>query len=117
MKKQLVLLVFACALMTASLAQAITGGDYARVRWKGKWYDAEVRQVSGTQLLIHYTGYENSWDEWVSMDRVAIQVYWKDTWYKASALESGDNKVLIHYDGYEDNWDEWVNLNRIRSYK
>jgi hypothetical protein len=40
------------------------------VYWGQTWWPAEIRQVQGTQYLIHYTGYASSWDEWVTPDRI-----------------------------------------------
>jgi len=106
-----------CAALFPFTAAAIGPGDYAQVSWKGSWYQTLVRKVSGVQLLIHYVGYDNSWDEWVGLDRVKIRVKWKGKWYPASVVSFGKNKVRIHYTGYSDSWDEWVGLDRIASYK
>jgi hypothetical protein len=40
------------------------------VEWHGSWYAAEVLRVSGRLTLIHYTGYDSSWDEWVPAGRI-----------------------------------------------
>lgn len=46
-------------------------GDRVRVRWRGSVYVASVVEVpKAGQLLIHYEGYGNEWDEVVSEDRV-----------------------------------------------
>ncbi len=115
MKKYLFLGLFLLLILSPLTALAIGPGDYASVNWKGKWYDAQVLDVSGTRLLVHYTGYGSEWDEWVPMSRVRIQVSWKGKWYGARALKSSHGQVLIHYNGYDSSWDEWVTLNRIRS--
>ena len=96
-----------------STADAIGVGDRGKVSWKGKWYDAQIKQVSGTRFMIHYDGYDNSWDEWITLDRMSIKVAWKGKWYKAKALKSSRGKVLVHYTGYDNSWDEWVTLDRI----
>ena len=111
--KRLRMWMVVLALLLPSLAGAIGVGDSAKVNWKGKWYDAVIQDVSGTRFLIHYTGYDNSWDEWVTLERVKIQVKWKGKWYRAKALKSAKGKVLIHYTGYDNSWDEWVGLDRI----
>jgi hypothetical protein len=41
-----------------------------QVEWGGTWWAAEVLQVRGNQYYIHYTGWSNSWDEWVAECRV-----------------------------------------------
>jgi hypothetical protein len=90
-------------------------GDFAKVEWKGEWYDANIIDQSGIQFRIHYRGYDNTWDEWVSPQRMRLQVLWKGQWYHAKALRISDQRVLIHYNGYSSDWDEWVSLDRIRS--
>ncbi|MBF0422132.1 MAG: RNA-binding protein [Magnetococcales bacterium] len=112
-----IILILALTMFAPSLGMAIDAGDYARVNWKGSWYDAKVLDVSGTRLLVHYTGYDSSWDEWVTMNRVAIQVLWKGKWYNASTIRAEEGQVLVHYTGYDNSWDEWVDPSRIRSYK
>lgn len=40
------------------------------VEWGSTWWAAEVLQVRGNQYYIHYTGWNNSWDEWVTECRI-----------------------------------------------
>ena len=40
------------------------------VEWHGSWYAAEVLRASGGSTLIHYTGWDSSWDEWVPAGRI-----------------------------------------------
>ncbi len=40
------------------------------VLWGGRWWAAEVLQVRGNQYYIHYTGWGNTWDEWVTDCRI-----------------------------------------------
>ena len=52
-------------------APAPAGGKAAvEVEWGGSWWAAEVLQVNGRSSLIHYTGWDSSWDEWVPADRI-----------------------------------------------
>lgn len=123
---------------SASAAICATG-DGAQVLWKGTWYPAHVKQVSGDgqKCFIHYDGYGSSWDEWVGADRIQIKssggtapaaaaasfstgdsvsVLWKGTWYPASVLKVlGGGRYRIHYDGYDSSWDENVGPSRIKS--
>jgi hypothetical protein len=46
--------------------------NQAEVNWHGTWYAAEVVQTNGAQYFIHYTGYDNSWNEWVGPDRIRM---------------------------------------------
>jgi hypothetical protein len=42
------------------------------VEWGGTWWPAEVLRVQGGQSYIHYTGWADSWNEWVTPDRVRL---------------------------------------------
>jgi hypothetical protein len=42
------------------------------VEWGGQWWPAEVLQVAGNQYHIHYTGWSNSWDEWIPDCRIRV---------------------------------------------
>jgi len=45
---------------------APTGAKAAvEVAWGGSWYAAQVLRVNGGFTLIHYTGWDSSYDEWV----------------------------------------------------
>jgi hypothetical protein len=59
------------SLPTGAPAPALSGAKAAvEVEWNGAWYAADVLRVSGGSSLIHYRGYESSWDEWVNADRI-----------------------------------------------
>jgi hypothetical protein len=46
-------------------------GDRVRVRWRGSVYTGSVSGVvAPDKFLIHYEGYENAWDEVVSLERI-----------------------------------------------
>ncbi len=47
-----------------------SAGKQIEVEWGRTWWPAEMRQVQGEKYLIHYTGYDASWDEWVTKDRI-----------------------------------------------
>ncbi len=40
------------------------------VEWHGAWYAAEILRVNDGSSLIHYTGWNSSWDEWVAANRI-----------------------------------------------
>ncbi|MDP6906906.1 MAG: Tudor-knot domain-containing protein [Candidatus Thalassarchaeaceae archaeon] len=45
-------------------------GEQVKVEWKGQWWDALIREVMGDKYLIHYVGFDSSWDEWVGAERI-----------------------------------------------
>ncbi len=50
---------------------SLVTGTRVRVLWKGKWYDATVLYpLADGRLRIHYVGWDESWDEEVTLDRV-----------------------------------------------
>jgi hypothetical protein len=48
--------------------------NQAEVEWHGTWWAAEVVKTNGDRYYIHYTGWDNSWDEWVGPDRIRMPV-------------------------------------------
>ena len=45
-------------------------GDQIKVEWKGSWWDANILEINGANHLIHYVGFDSSWDEWVTTERM-----------------------------------------------
>lgn len=113
-------------------------GEALEVEWKGRWYPATIRSRDGDRYRIHYTGYADSWDEWVTAPRMrrkgqavpsptsapvvaqtwlvgdTLEVEWNGAWYPATILRGDGDRYLIHYTGYGSNWDEWVTPGRMR---
>ena len=96
------------------------------VRSAGDWYKARVIDARGSQYLVHYYGYEDWDDQWVTARQIRnlpapqyaagarVEVNWQGKWYPARVLKVEHGVHLIHYVGYDDGWDEWVGANRIR---
>ena len=45
-------------------------GTEVEVRWHRRWYPATVLEARLGVHRIHYTDFEDAWDEWVSADRI-----------------------------------------------
>jgi len=45
-------------------------GDKLQVKSSSTWYKASILEVKGTKYKIHYDGWSDSWDEWVTVDRM-----------------------------------------------
>jgi hypothetical protein len=96
------------------------------VRSEGDWYKARVVDVRGGRYHVHYYGWEDSDDEWVTAAQIrnlksveyavgtSVEVSWRGKWYPARILKVERGVHLIHYVGYDDGWDEWVSAKRIR---
>jgi hypothetical protein len=45
-------------------------GSNVEVNWKGHWYNARIVDAREGRHLVHYAGYDESWDEWVADNRI-----------------------------------------------
>jgi hypothetical protein len=45
-------------------------GSNVEVNWKGRWYNAKIIDAKDGRHLVHYAGYDDSWDEWVPNNRI-----------------------------------------------
>jgi hypothetical protein len=50
--------------------QIFEPGQAVKVEWQGSWWDAIIRERRNSDYLIHYVGFESSWDEWVNPNRI-----------------------------------------------
>lgn len=95
-------------------------GSKVKVEWSGKYYDAEIKETKSGFHFIKYTGYDDSWNEWVMYDRIyandrkKCKIEWNGGWYPGEMLQIKDGKYFVHYTGYSNNWDEWVPSSRIQ---
>ncbi len=101
-------------------------GKQVGVYSEDDWYRAQIIAVANTRFKVHYYGFEEDDDEWVTSDLIreitrptysigaTVAVKRKRTWYPATVR---DVRAGIHYIEYEDQgpeWNEWVALNRMR---
>ena len=119
--KKLFLSFCICALLPLFSKAQIS--VHAQVLWGSSWFPATIIDAKSDSWLIHYDGYGDEWNEWVTADRIkpdwqvgtAVSVNFKDQWFPASILAIDGMKFQIHYDGYGSEWDEWVGLDRIKN--
>lgn len=45
-------------------------GDWLEVKWGDFWKKAQILEVKGDQYKIHYDGYGNVYDEWITTERM-----------------------------------------------
>ncbi|MDP6234407.1 MAG: Tudor-knot domain-containing protein [Candidatus Poseidoniaceae archaeon] len=50
--------------------QMYSAGQQVKVEWNGSWWDALIREQKDGLYLIHYVGFDSSWDEWVDSSRI-----------------------------------------------
>jgi hypothetical protein len=106
----------------------IAPGTFAYARWKGRWWPARVLSQSGAMYRVHYDGWEASWDEYVSRERLcqaprtssaklgdAVSVEYRGAWYSARVLHvHEDGRLRITYEGWDSSWDEDVVPARVK---
>ncbi|HEV3261244.1 MAG TPA: Tudor-knot domain-containing protein [Gemmataceae bacterium] len=56
---------------------ALRAKQPVQVKWEGQWWPAVVLKTEGKRQYIHYDGFEDSWDEWVTQDRIRFPVHKK----------------------------------------
>jgi len=45
-------------------------GDRVKVEWQGSWWNAQILECDVERYLITYIGFDSSWDEWVTSERI-----------------------------------------------
>ena len=103
-------------------------GQRIEVESNGKWYKAKIVDVDDDQVEVHYVHFDDSWDEWVSRERIRpyqppqfaegdkVDVRWETdgNWYPAIVLKAWYGLELVRYDGYDSSSDEWVGSDSVR---
>lgn len=51
--------------------QSYKVGEKVMVEWKGNWYKATIKELKPSSYFIHYQGFGDEWDEWVSPNRIS----------------------------------------------
>ena len=92
-------------------------GDQVKVEWNGSWWDAQILELDGERYLITYIGFDSSWDEWVTAERIHTLtgetfevgarvegLYPNGHWYPATIAEVQNEGFDNFY--YVLNWDD-----------
>jgi hypothetical protein len=108
-------LTFAPAAQGASPSQLF-------VEWRGSYWPAHVvGTAEDGRRVIHYDGWDASWNEPVDPSRVmhpspdgALFVEWNGSWWPAEIVaRKGEDAVRVHYIGWGSEWDETVGRSRL----
>ncbi|TVR40530.1 MAG: hypothetical protein EA392_03735 [Cryomorphaceae bacterium] len=70
MKKSTLLMTFVALFALSASAQKVN--EKVKVEHNGSWYDATILKVNASEgtYYITYDGWSDSWDEWVTIDRL-----------------------------------------------
>lgn len=102
-------------------------GERVEAYSENDWYKGTIIDVKNGRFLIHYFGYEQSDNEWVTAKQIRVprstsiykvgervEVEWKKTWYRAHILNIKGGSHFVSYDDYDTDDNEWVSSRRIR---
>lgn len=104
-------------------------GERVEVYSQNSWWKGYVIDTKNNQFKIHYYGWEEADQEWVTAKQLRqpkitqyrigekVEVEWQKKWYPAKVLEVKGGSHFITYEGYGSEWDEWVSSKRIRKTK
>ena len=94
------------------------------------WYKGTIIDAKNNKFLIHYYGYEQSDNEWVTakMIRVSkvtsaykigekVEVEYEKQWLPAHVLSIKGGSHFVSYDDNDTDDNEWVSSKRIRKLK
>jgi hypothetical protein len=104
-------------------------GERVEVYSVDDWYKGYIVDAMGGKFKIHYFGYDETEDEWVTARMIRqpkitryavgqkVEVEWKKEWYPATVVLVKGGSHYITYTGYGKEWNEWVSSKRIRRTK
>lgn len=109
----------------------------------GKLYQGTIREIIHTAHKVHYDGYDDQYDTWMTKDQfklketpiaaitapatpvtnnaftlqvgARVEAFSSNRWDQGTIVEIKDEKYRIHFDGYSDSWDKWVAANELRA--
>ena len=101
-------------------------GQRIEAESEGDWYPAQIIDARGERVKVHFFGYEESDDEWVTPDRMRemqrvvypvgarVEVFSEEEWWGAQVLAVQSGIHHIQYDDFDAEWNEWVGPSRMR---
>lgn len=122
-------------------ALACPTGKPVEIEWNGGQFPGMVLDGPDAQgnCLVSYDGYDETWNEWVSVERLANldvagtappppppppsacpigasrQIEWNGSQWDGTILDGPNaaGECFVTYDGWDESWNEWVVQGRI----
>ena len=122
------MLIGMAVLFTVSTAHAQKVNEAVEIQSTGSWYPGKILKVDGDKYFITYDGWDESWNEWVTIERLRgfktaaapapsspltkfkvgdrVEVEYGMIPAPATVIEVGENKYHIQYDNklYKSKW-------------
>lgn len=111
MKKNVLIVAVFLFLGTAVFAQRV--GDNIEIESSGAWYAGKILKAEGGKYYVTYTDWGNSWDEWVTAERIRgfatkadkkfhvgdrVEVEYGMIPEPCTVIEVGQNKYHVRFD-------------------
>lgn len=130
MKKWINLSLYTLLISMSLLGQNFTVGEKVMAFENDDmlWYKATIIEVGKLESKIHWEGFSDQYDEWMSHDNM-----WKDgqeflvsdklqgletdgKWYNAKVLKRDlpNKKYFIHWGGFDSKYDRWISYDSLR---
>jgi len=139
------LLILLLCFIKLGYAQEIKVGSKVEITASdGKLYQGTIREIIHTAHKVHYDGYDDQYDTWMTKDQfkvidslpvapvvaaalpvantasifqvgARVEAFSSKKWDQGTLVEIKDDKFKIHFDGYSDYWDTWVAANELRA--
>jgi hypothetical protein len=103
-------------------------GQRVKVLWGTGWYDGTIIDSRNNEYYIHYDGWSDSQNEWVTVDKVkfvntggsnsgyyvgqTIRVLQRGVWYDATIVQMSNNQYYVKYTNFNEY--EWITPDRIQ---
>lgn len=121
-------LTLASLFLFSSALHAQKVNEAVEIESSGSWYPGKILKVDGDKFFVTYDGWSDSWDEWVTVDRLRgfktaaapapaspltkfkvgdrVEVEYGMIPAPATVIEVGENKYHIQYDNklYKSKW-------------
>jgi len=103
------------------VGELVEAADY-----RGVWYRSKITDVDNEKYLVHFFGWSDSWDEWVTAERIRyadndefgreVEVSQNGRWYQAVIVDERYNRehLVLYTDDDGEAKEEWVLNDRLR---
>ena len=123
------ILVFITALFISwnCVAQSFTVGEQLEAIEGNIWYPVTVIGYQDGKYLIHWDGYPDTYDRWITTDKLRAKGNYSvgdrvegtglnsdGMWYSATIIDRANGQYKVHWNGFSDSADSWINANQIR---
>ncbi len=102
-------------------------GERFEVLDEGTWYRGFIMDADGTRYRVHYYGWPDSEEEWVTEDRLRkveketlpvgtrVEGLSAGVWEKGRVIKVKNGLHLVKFDDWGSEWNEWLAIKKLRT--